>query len=135
MHHSQIYLPIRGKDTEASPSVLLPGSGLSRLAHQVMMAGYDVECNEFSKVTFLGLGSGGFTFSYSLSNDLKGLHGFLFHGKGLDVSLGVVAMGCYVRCGVSYNGTCAAECRTMALSIFACSCLSQKCSNTEHFCV
>lgn len=34
--------------TSQPPSVLVPGSGLSRLAYMLMKEGYEVECNEFS---------------------------------------------------------------------------------------
>uniref|UniRef100_A0A6U6D067 carnosine N-methyltransferase n=2 Tax=Guillardia theta TaxID=55529 RepID=A0A6U6D067_GUITH len=33
-----------------APSILIPGSGLSRLAFELKGAGYAVECNEFSKI-------------------------------------------------------------------------------------
>lgn len=35
---------------EKPPTVFVPGSGLSRLPYELMMAGYDVECNENSKI-------------------------------------------------------------------------------------
>lgn len=44
----QRYKPV--KTDEKAPSVFVPGSGLSRLPFELMMAGYDVESNENSRI-------------------------------------------------------------------------------------
>jgi len=43
------HVPVR-EGSEKGPSLLLPGAGLCRLGYELMCEGYDVECNEFSKV-------------------------------------------------------------------------------------